>query len=159
MTPQPQQPNLGGAGAQAGAAFDRGSKIIIGAAAVKAGANHYEQTGDAVQAMSAGAIAYVRWMVWFLALCLWVSLVVVNGLEGGRYTGTANVAGMHSTLFSAAILFGISPFVFGVNWCRNIDFCLFRRGLIYKLYAPIAQVSEVIPTWALYALLLVPVVL
>jgi len=156
---QPQQPNMGGAGAAAGEAFDKGTKILIGAAAVKAGANHYQQTGDASQALQTGAVAYVRWMVFFLAICMWFALFAVTGLNGGRSAGTASVGGVHAATFKMLLLFGITPFLFGVNWCRNIDFCLFRRGLIYKLYAPIAQVTEIIPTWALYALLLVPVVL
>ena len=157
---QPRPPDMGGAGAAAGEMFDRGSKIVIGAAAVKAGTNHYQQTGDAMQSLQVGAIAYVRWMVWFLALCLWVSLVVINGINGGLgATMRGDTGAVTRTVMTAAFLFGISPFTFGVNWCRNIDFCLFRRGLIYRLYAPIAQVTEPVPTWALYVILLVPVVL
>lgn len=160
MTPQPQQPNLGGAGAAAGTAFDRGSKIIIAGAAYKAGQNHYQQTGDLMGAAQTGAVAYVRWMVWFLALVFWFCLVVVTSMSGGRAAGVhADSDGMHGALTSMVLLFAITPFTFGVNWCRNFDFCLFRRGLIYRLYAPIAQVTEWVPTWALYVPLLLPVVL
>lgn len=158
--PGASQPNLGGAGAAAGEAFDRTSKIVMGAAAFKAGQNHYNQTGDLGQSLQAGAVAYVRWMVWFLALVGWVTLLFINSMNGGlASTMRGDSSAVGHTLFTAAYLFGITPFLFGVNWCRNIDFCLFRRGLIYKLYAPIAQVTEPIPTWALYLLLLPPVVL
>ena len=117
----------------------------IGAAlGAKAGANAYEQTGDLGEAAAVGVGAFVRWMCWMLALGLWFfGSFIVIAWETGSYWPMIN-----------AIL--IAPFTLGVTWCRIIDYSLFRRGLIYRIYAPIALMVERVPTVVLYALLLIP---
>jgi hypothetical protein len=120
------------------------ANIIAALLGARAGMNHYQQDGDAIQAAAMGVGAFVRWMVWMIAVVVW--------FFGCWWIASWN-AGSYLPMYLA---FLIAPFTLGVTWCRNVDYCLFRRGIIYKVYAPIAGMVEFAPTWALYALLAVP---
>ena len=124
--------------------------LIIGAIATKAGHNHYKVTGDWGQSIQAGMGAYVRWMVWSVLWFVWAIMLfwfATPTVEHGYVS--SDIAGM---VFSVIVW----PFLFGVTWCRNIDYSLFRRGLVYKLYQPIAVAIEGIPSPFLYGLIVVP---
>ena len=124
--------------------------LIIGAIATKAGHNHYKVTGDWGQALQAGAGAFVRWLSWSTLWFVWAILLMwfATPTEASGYV-TSDILGM-----AACVV--VWPFLFGVTWCRNIDYSLFRRGLVYKLYQPIAVAVEGIASPLLYALIGVP---
>ena len=125
--------------------------LIIGAIATKAGHNHYKVTGDWGQSIQAGMGAFVRWLTWSTLWFVWAIMLfwfATPTAEHGYVT--ADIAGM-----AACVI--VWPFLFGVTWCRNIDYSLFRRGLVYKLYQPIAVAVEGFPSPLLYALIGVPI--
>lgn len=116
---------------------------VLGARAAR---NHFQQDGDAVNAAKVGVGAFVRWMVWMTVLFLWIFGTIVATWSYGSYLPE----------FLALL---IAPFTLGVTWCRIIDYGLYRRGMIYRLYSPVARMVEWVPTWALYLLLLIPITL
>ena len=122
---------------------------VIGLIGAKAGKNHFAVTGDWGQSIQAAAGAFARWMVWSTLWFVWAALLMwfATPTEAG-FTGN-DIAGLAASLV-------IWPFAFGVTWCRNIDYSLFKRRLIYKLYQPIAVALEGVPSPLLYALMCVP---
>ena len=124
----------------------------------RAAHSHWQQTGSVEQAWNAAWGAFVRWSVWSVALGLWFFEFAAIWIQGNSAVNLRG-ASAGSVIASLVLLFAITPFTFGVTWCRIIDFCLFRQGLIYKLYAPIALMVEPVPTFAFYLLLPVPLVI
>jgi hypothetical protein len=118
--------------------------VVAAALGAKAGHNHYQQTGDLQQAAGVGIGAFVRWMVWMITLGVWFF---------NSFFVAAWETGSNTPIYTALI---IAPFTLGVTWCRNVDYSLFRRGLIYKLYAPVARLIEGVPSFVLYLLVLAP---
>ena len=121
--------------------FTQWMNLIVSGKAAK---NWYDVTGDAEVSFNAAWGAFVRWTVWTIALGVW-------------WTILATMWFVHSPGIVVFLHFAISPFLLGVTWCRTIDFCLFRQGLIYKLFRPIAARVEPVPTWAFYCLPILPI--
>lgn len=130
--------------------YDRhaGDRAGFGLGAVVASAaaiNHYNATGDWQIAARKGFGAFVRIMSWlFLAFWWGVCFVLVTtnaDLEARRTFGL--------------VLLLVTP-MFGVLWCRNADYCLFRRGPIQWVFRPIARLFEWLPTLGIYLIVLVP---
>lgn len=96
---------------------------------VQAGMNHYELTGDSNYAVRKALAAMVHVFV-FLMLALLAAAAMLSPV--------------------GFIIVVLSVPAFGTLWCRNGDRCLFRRGPVYKLFAPIARRVEWFPTWAIY---------
>ena len=134
------------AGASAGRAINDAWNLITVIGSYKAGRNHYEQSGDLGKAAAAGAGIFVRFNVWLLVWLMWMMSCIMGPF--GNEAQNPNV----TTLLCVAI----APFCLGVTWCRNGDYGLFKRGPVYKLFAPIARMVEPIPTGVLYALILIP---
>ena len=126
----------------------------IVAAAAKAGGNHYNATGDRKQALQAGAGAFVRWWVWVLAFTWWWLTVLFNSMSAGADTFYGGNGA--SDIFKQVVTFLIAPWFLGVTWCRCIDYSLFRRGIIYRFFAPVAALVERVPTILFYLLGLLP---
>lgn len=111
--------------------------IFVGGAAIEAGQNCYQQTGDTVLAAKVGAEAAARWALWSW---LWLFSSFAAGWSCILWwTGLAT--GIWSPAWwgylSAPLLIIGWPLWCGVTWCRNIDYCLFRRGMWYKLFQPL----------------------
>ena len=148
---QPQPPDGGGAGGRIGEAANTAANLGVGIAAAKAGANHYQQGASLGEAAGLGAGAFVRWMVWLMFFVLWWVIVVTNSMLGGLAANWSGAASqVNDSLFHMAVMFALAPFTMGVTWCRNSDYSLFRRGPIYRSFAPIACMVERVPTWAMY---------
>ena len=111
----------------------------------KAAKNWYDQTGDPEDAFNAAWGAFVRWSVWTIAFGVWWFMFFGFWLYDNAPAQFLNVA--------------ISPFLLGVTWNRIFDFCLFRQGLVYKLFRPLAGMVEPVPTWAFYCLPILPLAL
>lgn len=125
--------------------YDAVANAVIIGASLKAGKNHYDQTGEMGEATNAAMGAFVRWNVWAITLFAWWFVLILNGL---------NMRGPALPIY----LFLIAPFTLGVTWCRHSDYSLFRRGVIYRIFAPVARLVEPVPTFIFY-LLMVPAVL
>ena len=144
----PDGTNVGG---RMGEAANSAANMGVGIAAAKAGVNHYQQGAGVAEAAGIGAYAFVRIMVWLMALVLWSVIILLNSINGGLAANHSGVSGqVADSLTVMGLAFLIAPFTLGVNWCRNSDYCLFRRGPVYRFFAPISRMVEVVPTWALY---------
>jgi hypothetical protein len=118
--------------------------LIVGA---KAGWNHHNNGESVMDATGKGVGAYARWMCWSVALFVWGLLFV------GFAAGGSNPQGDWYGIVACTLVW---PFVFGVTWCRYVDYSLFRRGLWYRLFQPIEAACDKIPTPALYLGMILP---
>jgi hypothetical protein len=110
-----------------------------------AGYNHYEATGDWRIAVRKGLGAFVRIVCWLFLAFWWV--VCIGLLSGSTDLDAKRAVGLWMVL--------VLPF-FGVLWCRNGDYGLFRHGPVYRLFSPIARLFEWLPTIVIYLIILVP---
>lgn len=109
---------------------------------MKAGQNHFHETGDMGRAAAAGAGTFVRLNVWAYTFFAWW---VVFLLRWDVNPGT--------TWFIRLLLVSVAPFAFGVTWVRNSDYALYNRRWFYRFWQPIATIPaiEKLPTLAIYA--------
>lgn len=130
----PYRPQVGEPG-RYGQFPDLGAKAnwITGLVAVKAAVNWWNFTGDAKQTASKFAETFVHWNLWAIAWFLWLVSYVMF---------TPSWVPTWEVLFGAVLL--------GIAWNRNVDRSLFRRGLWYKLWSPVAKRADAIPTFLLY---------
>lgn len=142
--------------------IDGGIKAIIIGAAAKAGQNHWQASRDPGRAVEAAGGALVRWTAWATVFVLWWVIIFVSMLNSttrvSYNTSAEAVAASNGDLSKVAWVFVIAPWTLGVTWVRNIDYCLFRRGLIYRFFAPIAHLVEWCPSFILYLMILFPVI-
>ena len=122
--------------------WQRWMLVACGAAAVKAGQNHYHQTGDMAGSAGVAAEALARWASW---CWIWLFAVLSTGWSlAAWYVGLTS--GFWTPCWWAFIpgpvLILTWPLWCGVAWCRHIDFCLFRRGMWYRLFQPLALRTE-----------------
>lgn len=117
--------------------------VGILAGAVKAGQNHYQQTGDASTSFQIGLNAILKlflWIMlcffWWCALC-WVAVWWFAILSGSYPLSPKLVV----LLLAGPALFALSPLL-GVLWCRNGDYCLFQRGPVYRFWQGTARRLE-----------------
>lgn len=122
---------------------------IIATVASKAAMNHYHVTGDWKVAVNRGIGAFVRMVSWFLLAACWAGGFVV-------IENNATIAPQQIDIVRLWLAL-VTP-VFGILWCRNGDYCLFRRGPVQWIFGPIARLVEGVPTLLLYLFVLVPVV-
>ena len=121
--------------------------LIVAVVGAKAGWNHHNNGESGMDAVGKGVGAYARWMCWSVSLFVW-------GLLFAWYAaGGANPQADWYGIVACTLVW---PFVFGVTWCRYVDYCLFRRGLWYRLFQPIEAVCDQIPTPALYLGMILP---
>jgi hypothetical protein len=113
-----------------------------------AGRNHYRNGESGVQAISLGVQAYARWMAWSVCLFIWGCCFLWSAAGG-----SPNPASDWACL---VVCVAVWPFVFGVTWCRYVDYCLFRHGLWYRLFQPIDAACDKIQTPVLYLGMLLP---
>jgi hypothetical protein len=122
--------------------WQRWMLIACSGAAVKAGQNTYHLTGDMKQAAAVSAEALARWALWCWA---WLFAAMATGWSLLLWR-TGLVLGVWSPAWwgyiTAPLLIITWPLWFGVTWCRNVDFCLFRRGPLYRLFQPLAVATE-----------------
>jgi len=119
--------------------------------------------GRVIDAAEIGMAAFARWAVWLGAICtnVWTLLWCIGMLYTAA-TEPLSVANGNDVALWLACSVGILvawPFTIGMTWCRNIDFCLFRRGIWYKLFqrfdrGGVANVSM----WLLYGAVAAPFV-
>jgi hypothetical protein len=121
--------------------------LIAAIVGVKAGLNHHHNGESGVDAVMLGAGAYVRWMCWSVCLAVWGGLFVWYGVGGEN---------MMNDWFGLVLCTLVWPFVFGVTWCRYVDYCLFRRGMWYRLFQPIEAAMDKVPTPVLYLGMILP---
>ena len=124
--------------------WQRWMLIFCSGAAVKAGQNHFHQTGNMAHAASISAEALARWAAW-----CWIWMF---GAMATVWSLTLWYAGFHGVwspawwgYISAPVIILTWPLWCGVAWCRNVDFCLFRRGMWYRLFEPLALRTEKYP--------------
>jgi len=153
--------NGSGAGAATG---DLVGKAVAGATAYigyRAYRNYQDTTADFGESVFQGAKAARRWWVWFIWCFLWcvsfaMSLIAWRIMSSPGYVSYTK-ADSFTYARSMWLLVGVSPLCLGVPWCRCINVALFKRGRIYRFYAPLAKHLEWCPTWVLY--LLIPLVM
>lgn len=122
--------------------------LVAAAVGYVAGRNHYRNGESGLEAVNKGVHAYARWMAWSVSLFIWGLCFMFFAL-GGSFNPASDWAGIVACTL-------VWPFVFGVTWCRYVDFCLFRHGLWYRLFQPIDAACDKIPTPMLYLGMLLP---
>lgn len=144
--PQPRHPEPGEPGRYGGVPnIGRFTTLLTLAVAARAGKNWYDMNGDPVEAAQKGTEAFVHWTIWSIIVFTWWLNFAIGGLAGRAH-------GWGDGLFRVAVLLTIAVFTIGVTWCRNIDRSLFRQGVIYRLYRPVARATEGVPTTIWYVL-------
>lgn len=128
--------------------------VVVGAAAYQAGRNYYNIHPDTTAATIHGADALRRWQIWRALSKVWVVevlILVMFFFEERAMTSLDPVNDLAERVRNGAILL-LPTLVFGVliPYCRNVDFSLFKRRLLYRILRPLLVVTNWIPTWALY---------
>lgn len=155
--------------ASVGEFVGRSGAVALTAVAAKAGVNHYDhnaEDGVAAAALKGGSAAFRWWMwgswvvVWlftgFLYAFGWYMMSAVDMPVKGGPGGDPMVPTIGNAVAGLIWLLIVWPLGAGVTWCRCIDFSLFRRGVWYKVFRPLARLVEWCPTVVLYGLILIP---
>jgi hypothetical protein len=132
---------------------------VWGSAALgaKAGQNYYELTGDFQQAVVRGAHAGRRWsnwllffgfdmIAWFVTGFYWHRLSAINKFQGAEVYDWDRIHQAQHVQWVMIIMFVVLMVIRN----RNVDYSLFRRGIMYKLFQPLAMLLDWCPTPILY---------
>jgi hypothetical protein len=136
---------------------------LLGFIAYRAGRNHYELHGDLAEAILYGAHAMRRWWSWlimtqvwlfWLALNAWLFYLTHHDIRGESYP---DITGMIGGLQMVGKIGLPITFVLAVAvpYCRNVDYSLFKRRLVYRLFQPLVILLDWVPNGWLYVTILV----
>lgn len=131
---------------------------LLGFIAYRAGRNHYELHGDMAEAILYGAHAMRRWWSWlimtqvwlfWLALNAWLFYLTHHDIRGESYP---DITGMIGGLRAVGKIGLPITFVLAVAvpYCRNVDYSLFKRRLVYRLFQPLVVLLDKVPNGWLY---------
>lgn len=134
---------------------------LLGFLAWRAGRNYYNIQPDFGDAVIHGATALRRWWVWLFFVKVWLFSAAFTGwmlylrfhdIRGESFV--ANSSDFNNVTFTllAFLPFGLLGLL--VAYCRNVDFSLFKRRLVYKVARPLTVVLDRVPSGVLY--LIVP---
>jgi len=135
---------------------------LLGFIAYRAGRNHYELHGDMAEAILYGAHAMRRWWSWLImtqvwlfwfALNAWLFYLVHHDIRGESYPDiTGMLAGERNVgKIGLPITFVLAV---AVPYCRNVDYSLFKRRLVYRLFQPVTRLLDRVPVGWLYVTIL-----
>jgi hypothetical protein len=109
----------------------------------KAYHNHMLLSNDPGYSAWQAAVAARRWRTWFWFCLVWV-MIRIFGLWmlylSSRMTDyTGSMSG-----WTRSPILSIIPqtMILGIFFCRNTDAALFKRGLVYGLFAPLRRLTE-----------------
>jgi hypothetical protein len=136
---------------------------LLGFIAYRAGRNHYELHGDLAEAILYGAHAMRRWWSWlimtqvwlfWLGLNAWLFYLTHHDIRGESYP---DITGMLGGLQAVGKIGLPITFVLAVAvpYCRNVDYSLFKRRLVYRLFQPLVILLDRVPNGWLYVTVLV----
>jgi hypothetical protein len=134
--------------------------VLLGWLAYRAGRNFYNVHPNLEDAAIHGAHALRRWWVWLFFIKVWLfSAAFILWMYYLRLHDNATGPGSdfiindadHSKIVSNGLFFLIPAFVaLLITYCRNIDYSLFKRRLVYKVLRPLTVVLTWVPNWLLY---------
>lgn len=151
-------PSAQNAAAQAGEFAGRASAAGLAWVGLKAGRNHYDHNEEGIaNAAWKGGGAALRWWIWGSWVVLWLFSFALYAF--GFYMVPKMAVDTHNqgdALTGMIAMLAVWPLCIGVTWCRFIDFSLFKRGVWYRVFQPLARVLEWCPTWVLFLTILIP---
>jgi magnesium-transporting ATPase (P-type) len=127
--------------------------------AYRAGANYYNLHADLPTAIVHGIRAARRWWVWSFFLTVWLfSAAFILMMYSQRANGAIlDEETGYKITNNGLIILPIALLALLVTYCRNVDFCLFKRRFVYKVMRPLVRLIDKLPNWLLY--LTVPAIL
>jgi len=134
---------------------------LLGFLAYRAGRNHYNVHGDLEEAIVYGAHALRRWWVWiffvkvwiFSALFLcWMLYLRFHDIRGESFV--PNSSAFDNVTYTLAAFLPVALLGLLVIYCRNVDYSLFKRRFVYRVFRPLTKVLDWVPAWGFY--LIVP---
>ena len=132
---------------------------ILGFLAYRAGRNHYNVHGDLEEAIIYGAHALRRWWIWIFfvkvwlfsaAFTAWMLYLHFHDIRGESFQ--ANSSDFNNVTLTGLIFLGPAALALAILYCRNVDYSLFKRRLVYKVLRPLVVVLDRVPAWGLYVI-------
>ena len=134
---------------------------LLGFLAWRAGRNYYNMHPDFGDAVIHGATALRRWWVWLFFVKVWIFSVLFlcwmlwlrfHDIRGESFV--SNSAAFDNVTYTLIAFLPLALLGLLVVYCRNVDFSLFKRRLVYRVLRPLVAVLDRVPAWAFY--LIVP---
>jgi hypothetical protein len=133
----------GGGSSLFAAIVTAGADFLTAWVGTRAYHNHMQLSNDPGYSAWQAAVAARRWRTWFW-FCLVFVLIRIFGLwmlylhsRMTDYTGS-----MAGWTRSPILSFIPQLMILGIFFCRNTDSALFKRGLVYNLFAPLRRLTE-----------------